>query len=384
VLPAREEEHPSGPKIHILGDDVRSRFIAHALSQSYAAVEMISWKGRSQSSKYNNIETSLLEQVPVRAADKQFIVEPLSVASRAAKEKTNERIENLIITGHGYEAVPALEQVKHRVNENTTICLMNDGLGVLEDVRERIFSGEVDSQPNFFLGHMNHRLVFRKSSNAVRQLKRGSMLLTPVARLHLQGAKTDKMYTKEMKKRWRLVERLHTVERLRASSSPLDEWIRFKLPSLMFQAAIEPVCVALDCSYQELLRDREGWSLMHTLLAEIFDVVAHLPEVGSSTSLQEFLRTSNPDAILISSITAKRDAPSLFMQQIAAGQFTDVDYNNGYFIRRAAKLGVSVPQNKMMRKIVVSKYRQYKRSFLKHVPLEETSLPHELAQNYHY
>jgi cytochrome b translational activator protein CBS2 len=372
VLPAREEDPSSGAKIHILGDDERSRFIAHALSRSYAAVEMLSWKGKP-SSRYNNIET--LSRRKSARSQKEPTVEPISVASRATtKTKDDSYIENLIVTGRGYEAVPALEEVKHRVDENTTICLMNDGLGVLEDVREKIFAGEMDKQPDFVLGHMNHRLVFNRASNSVKQLKGGSMRLTPAARL--SGKR--KGQSTEVEKRSRLVERLHNVERLRASTSPLDEWMKFKLPSLVFNAAVEPVCVALDCDYAHIMRFEEGWKLMNSLLREILQVVAHFPEVRYSAGLQDFLKRGNIRDMLVNGITAKRDAPSLFVQQIASRQYTDVDYHNGYFIRRAKKLGVDVPRNEMMRQIIISKYYKHTRDLNRYVPIEETSIPHYL------
>ncbi|KAG8415328.1 hypothetical protein J3458_009186 [Metarhizium acridum] len=96
---------------------------------------------------------------------------------RAITQSDDSRIDQLVVSGRGQEAVEALQSVKNRIDGNTTVCLMNDGLGVLEDVRKKIFEG-TDAAPNFLLGHMSHRLAFNRTYDAVTQLKQGQTKLT--------------------------------------------------------------------------------------------------------------------------------------------------------------------------------------------------------------
>lgn len=388
LLPAGAQKSPSVHKIHILGQDERSKFIAQALSQVYDSIDMLGWgeEGRRPvHSKYCYIDR------PESPKSKNRVVERMSKRCKAAETADKSHIDNLIVTGYGHEAVPALETIKDRVDENTTVCLMNSGMGVLEDVRERVFNGEFESQPSFVLGHMTHRLAYNRHTSSVKQLiAGGSTRLTRVEKTPEEAADTartsqaleQQSLELQAESQDELVQSLRTARRMQSSSATFDRWLAFKLPSLIFDSAVEPVCVALNVAYKDILHNRAAMRMMRQLLDEILQVVEELPEVQGSAVVQKFVKKTSTQEIAYRGIVSKRDQPSLWVKRIDKGLLTDVDYLNGYFLRRARHIGVAAPMNEFVRDMVKAKHSRRMEELNSEVPLEETSIPSDQLDVY--
>ncbi|KAG5924721.1 hypothetical protein E4U53_003385, partial [Claviceps sorghi] len=358
-------------KIHILGEDERSKFIAHALSNVYGSVEMLGWRSQC-SSEYRNVQRSRPNSI--RASPN---IVPNLAGPRTLAQQDSSRIDKLVVTGHAHEAVTALEAVKHRIDKDTTVCLMNDGLGVLEDVRKKIFEGTDDAAPHFLLGHMTHRLTFNRRYDAVTRLKRGQTRLTHAQNLYMR--------TKDMQKvasRPNLVRALGRARDLESSFHPFDEWLRFKLPSVLFDSVVEPVCVLLEMPYQGLLQNPPAQRMMQGLLHEIILVLQSLPELQQSTVIRDYVYSKGIRRFMYGRILAKRTQPSRLGRRIERGLPTDVEYLNGYFIRRGQALGLDMRMNLMMRDMVKAKHSLAIERLNSFVPLEETSIPSDLGFRY--
>ncbi|WAO87019.1 Hypothetical protein NCS54_00431300 [Fusarium falciforme] len=361
VLPA--EKAKAGPvhKIHILGDDERSRFIAHALCSVYDSVEMLSFRDMPKS-RYRNVE----KVQPDRTRSSAYAEKNTALAEEPDTPSTS-HIDQLLVTGRGFEAVKAIASVKDRVDENTTICLMNDGMGVLEEVREKIFNGTY-SGPTFMLGHMSHALVFNRNRGSVKELKAGRTVLTmaDTALRSLKGLRASPDRT--------LLRSLQLAPTLKASTSPYDRWLKFKLPSMMFTAAVEPVCVLLDLPYNGLLHNRSAQSMMNKLLDEMATVVENLPEVQGSTELLNFLQGEGLKRFCYRRITGKAMAPSELVKRIEKGLQTDMNYQNGYFLKRAKTLGLEMPTNRLMVQMVKARRAEAMEKRNAYIPVQEASI----------
>lgn len=362
LLPPEAAKSPTVHKIHILGEDERSKFIAHALSGVYDSVEMLGWRNNNSSSKYRNFQKT--KSSNQRGTAK---LEPMSVAPRILGRDDDSRIDQLLVTGKGYEAVQALRSVKHRVDENTMVCLMNDGLGVLEDVRKKIFAGD-DLGPNFLLGHMSHRLAFNRKFDSVKQLKQGETKLTLVNMSRL--ANKDKT-----EGRTHFIKSLEEVKDLRSSLTPFDQWLRFKLPTVMFDSVVEPVCVLLDMPYQGLLQNPAAQRMMQSLMSEIITVVENMPEVKDSAPIREFVHSKGIHKLMYNGIMAKRSQSSQLLRRINSGLPTDIEYLNGYFLRRGGQLGLDLRMNIMIRDMIKAKHSIAIERLNTYIPIEETSIP---------
>lgn len=332
---------------------------------------MIGWKREQPSPRYRNIQRSRRG----KHGAELVTIEPNAAVDQPKEDDSH--IEQLVVTGNGHEAVKALESVKHRLNEDSTVCLMNDGLGVLEDVRRRIFNGTMQS-PDFLLGHMSHRLSFNRKFDSVRQLRFGQLMMTPP---HTTKIRTQELQRK-VETRNNFVETMAGCKALNSSIAEYDAWLRFKLPSVIFNSVVETTCVLLDEPYRGLLQNRAAERIMHHLLDEIITVLKMMPELRESAAIQEFVNGKSIRNLLYNGIMAKQQQPSRMGQQLRKGLPTDVEYMNGYFIQRGQRLGLDLRYHIMMRDMVKARHSQEIERLNSYVPLEETSIPAELGYRY--
>ncbi|KAF9767749.1 hypothetical protein IL306_015038 [Fusarium sp. DS 682] len=369
VIPA--EAAKSGPvhKIHILGEDVRSRFIAHALCSVYDSVETVPFRDMPKS-RYRNVEMAQPERMRKSAfAEKNAAMpeeadEPIH---EATPEPDRSHIDELIVTGRGFEAVKAIASVKDRIDDKTSICLLNDGMGVLERIREDILDG-TQPEPTFYLGHMSHALVFNRNRDSVKQLKSGrtvfttaDAIITAEKQLHVSAEQTHLMHS------------LKRVKELNTTIGSYDYWLKFKLPSMMFTAAVEPVCVLLDLPYNGFMNNRSAQKMMNQLLAEMALVTENMPEVKDSPDLINFLRGEGLKKFCYRRITGKSKAPSDLLTRINKGLQTDINYQNGYFLKRARDLGIDTPTNQLMVQMIKARRAEQLSKLKSIIPVEETS-----------
>lgn len=371
MLPPEAARSPTTHKIHILGDDVRSKFIAHALSGVYDSVELLAWT-RPSKSEYRNVMPAQPGNAP-----NLLKVGRSKAPPRTYVQDDSSHIDQLVVTGGGYETAGALEAVKHRVDENTDICVMNDGLGVLDDVRQKIFNTP-ESSPNFFLGHMSHRLVMNRKYETVKELKGGQLRMTRAKAFGADNEEVDFSRTS----RPNFYETLRSVEDLRTCWNEYDQWLRFKLPSVLLGTAVDPVCAILGLKYHDVPQNKDAMKMVNRLLGEVSTVLDNLPELQDSTLIRDFTHGKGLSRTVWSSIMAKRWEPSRLVQQISMGLPTDVDYLNGYFLRRADQLGVEMPMNRIMRDMVKAKHSRKIEQRNSYIPMEETSIPSDQEGRY--
>ncbi|KAK2673101.1 6-phosphogluconate dehydrogenase, domain 2 [Fusarium oxysporum f. sp. vasinfectum] len=364
VIPA--EAAKSGPvhKIHILGEDVRSRFIAHALCSVYDSVETVPFREMPKS-RYRNVEKVQPERTRKNAYVEKNAAMP---KDDVVPQSDRSHIDELIVTGRGFEAVKAIVSVKDRIDDKTSICLLNDGMGVLERVREEIFDG-TQPEPNFYLGHMSHALGFNRNRDSVKQFKSGRTVFTKAD--PVLNAEKELYIPAEQQPS--MMHSLRRVKELNTTFSTYEHWLRFKLPSIMFTAAVEPVCVLLDLPYQGLLENRNAQKMMNQLLGEMALVTENMPEVQDSPDLIKFLRGEGLKKFCYRRITGKSNAPSDLLTRINKGLQTDINYQNGYFLKRARILGIDTPTNQLMVQMIKARRIEQQQKLRCIIPVQEAS-----------
>ncbi|KAJ4259670.1 hypothetical protein NW762_007600 [Fusarium torreyae] len=324
-------------------------------------------------SRYRNVEKVQPDRTRKSAYAEKNAALPEVEDETTVDQADRSHIDQLIVTGRGFEAVKAVASVKDRVDENTSICLLNDGLGVLERVREQIFKG-THSEPNFYLGHMTHALRFNRNRGSVKQLKGGRTVLTKADAV-LEASKDVHAAVDQPN----LMQSLKHANLLKASLSTYEQWLQFKLPAMMFTAAVEPVCVLLEIPYSGMLTNRSAQKMMNNLLDEMVLVTQNLPEVQGLPDLSAFLRGEGFKKFCYRRITGKANAPSDLLTRIEKGLQTDINYQNGYFLQRANILGINTPTNELMVQMIKARRveaAEKRRSF---ISIEEDSA-HSIRQ----
>ncbi|CAI0655331.1 unnamed protein product, partial [Colletotrichum noveboracense] len=342
---------PSSRMVHILGADEKTKFISHALHGVYDSVQTLDIP---KDTRYVNVtgnvsrDSKWKEKAPWSDRNHAF-------AERSESVEDDGHISNLIVGGRPGQVLEALGKVRHRVDDRTAICYMSDGLGVAEAANNKYFKDE-EKRPSIVLGHFSSPVAYNRNSKSVRVMHPDYATSLTGVRPLVEGrdeylSETAWLRTQSM------LQKFATADLLKAQGMQLENWMKVKIPALMFSAVAEPICVLLDRPYKDLTRNRHANLLMDQLLEEIADVVAIMPEVKRSPELQNMLRRGYMKKMIMSQLWGKKDAPSRMALQIRRGALTDIDYLNGFFIQRGEMAGLKLPANKMAVSMVKAKHK---------------------------
>ncbi|KAH0252264.1 6-phosphogluconate dehydrogenase C-terminal domain-like protein, partial [Aureobasidium melanogenum] len=88
--------------------------------------------------------------IPPRRSHGSRLDEPLDSADQ-------EPIDNLIVTAKAPATLSALDAVKHRLRPESTVCLLQNGMGIVDQLNKEIFPDPI-TRPNFIQGVVTHGL----------------------------------------------------------------------------------------------------------------------------------------------------------------------------------------------------------------------------------
>lgn len=290
---------------------------------------------------------------------------------RGKQPPSTDPIENLIVTVPCAQTKTAIENVMHRISNKTTICLVQDGLGVVEELNETLFQ-DPTRRPTFLLGHMVASVGFHKQVFYSSHLRRpGKLFLTALERgighislikfhppVEVRSAATALLHT------------LSTIPNLRAGAYPLESFLMQKLPAMVFHSVVEPLAIALDGTYEDVLRNETAMLLADDLLEEIFNVIWAMPELINSSRVIEHCSKDALRKYTVQRLMQKGSAQSQLLSRVRAGKAVDIDYLNGYFVKRGRELGIRMPQNEMMIDVVKARVEGRKMEVEGLVPME--------------
>ncbi|KIH91509.1 hypothetical protein SPBR_01416 [Sporothrix brasiliensis 5110] len=364
-------------------------------------------------------------------------------------------IENLIVTMTCAASIGALEQLAPRINSRTTICLLQPGLGVVERINELCFPYIPDrpsyilGHMTHLLGYTENafsvvenvpgRVVLTHYTPPDQLVAEGGELvagdrraiaasddddfdsiiadgeidadgnsvsssssnskspptfvpeLPPAPKRKREGTDGNQSLELEYSTGMRLMYLLNVTPELGAGGYSTAAFLRYKLPELVYAAAVEPVQTVLDLPMGNALwSNGPAWSMVEDLVREMINVILQMPETRASPKLAEYVRSGAFERKVFrlsyrkSEGRTRRPGPGgsshsddgdayrgsgpqsaqndsggycLMARRVALGQGTDIEFLNGYFVRRGKALGVACPHNEMIIKMVRAKQR---------------------------
>ncbi|KAK5781659.1 hypothetical protein RI543_000844 [Arxiozyma heterogenica] len=142
------------PVIHIVGMGSMGTVLAINLLQ-YTKAEIIPlFRNQERLSQFQDDAGSTIGIRRLFEKDTPLTVKKLE-KSYCPDTFPKQHIENLVITTKTYQTKSALEPYLPYIDSNTNLILIQNGLGVLEVLREEIFLQE-DNRPNLFQGVISH------------------------------------------------------------------------------------------------------------------------------------------------------------------------------------------------------------------------------------
>ncbi|KZF20511.1 2-dehydropantoate 2-reductase, partial [Xylona heveae TC161] len=302
--------------------------------------------------------------------------------SRASNESNlgaDDPIYNLVVTVKASNTVAALNRVKHRLRPESTILFLQNGMGVLDDVNKTIFP-DIEHRPNYIQGIVSHGIFASRAFSIVHAgpgtIALGILPRHPVARQQNPRINLDQKHSEQWAPSSRyLLRALTRVPKLAAAGFPPADLLQLQLEKLAVNAIINPLTVLFDCRNGDILHNFACTRVMRLLISEISLVIRSLPELQGIPNVN--LRFA-PDRLekMVFSIARKTSSNySSMLQDIRLGKGTEIDYINGYIVKRGEEIGVRCLMNYMLQQMIKGKQQIKMRETVGYVPLDSVRNP---------
>ncbi|KAI8061017.1 ketopantoate reductase PanE/ApbA C terminal-domain-containing protein [Gongronella butleri] len=245
------------------------------------------------------------------------------VTASALDVRDDTPIANLIVATKAHHTAAALQQLAPRLSCGSAIFLLQNGMGVYEEVAG--LWSDASKQPMMWTGVVRHAVErvapFHIVHHSGWEDPMGGMMLG-----HRNDEKSE------------AADALAALPRMNAHILPWHELHRRMLNKLVVNACINPVATILQCKNGRLA-SAPGITLMNQICNEAHAVLAD----QFSDQTPETLAKMVIDTV---HITATNTCS--MRQDMLANVPTEIDYINGYLCNEAQKKGIDTPVNRTL------------------------------------
>lgn len=342
-------------QVHVLGLDLAGRYIGHALAgcETIPPVRYLLHDPFLKKAWHRAGASLTLHRGDVAIVRQRVIGEYVRVRAMHEDRDHNwyvsdKPIRNLIITVPAGHVLRSLDPIIHRLDHRSTICFVQDGLGVMEDVINTFFPDE-SSRPVFLVGHftstLGHIHPFDENRFTVREVRQRKLYLSiPTARAGSKPGQLIKTHPppEHTLRHTHLLKLLTAVPGLNACGYRYADMLSHKIFAVAFRAVAEPLATLVDSPYAGLEKNTSASMIMDRAIGEICDVVARLPEFKELVIFRRAYLAPMMRKEMFRRLNAKRKSDSKMRTYTARGWESDVDYLTGYFVRKGRELAVRV------------------------------------------
>ena len=266
----------------------------------------------------------------------------------------NRPIECLIVACKAPDTVTALRTVKHRLTRDSTVLLLQNGMGAIDDINELVFPNPGE-RPHYMSGVISHGLTGKGAFQAIH-VGLGTVTLgpvppaTPATRSIRRNEEEDWALTTKY-----LLRTLTMTPPLVAFAVPYTDLIQYQLEKLALNCVINPLTALLGCLNGEPLYHLSFSRVLRLLLIEISSVICTLPELQGVPGIEHRFSVERLRSMAVSLMNKTGKNTNSMLQDIRAGKKTEIRYLNGYIVRRGEELGIKCPLNYMIIQLLSTK-----------------------------
>ncbi|KAI9655748.1 MAG: hypothetical protein M1821_005183 [Bathelium mastoideum] len=306
------------------------------------------------------------------------------VAPLPHKTDSDEPIHNLIISTKAWQIVGALLAVRHRLTFRSTICFLVNGMGIIDEVNEKVFPDEA-TRPTYVIGIVSHGVHTKYGSLfSATHAGFGSIQLGIMPRYNLpapisepvtsdpglsdtasvdpvqSSADFDTNNTERQEVLWSPTARylLRTLTRApvlcAVGLSPHDLHLA-QLEKLAVNCVINPLTALLDARNGALLYNYALSRVLRLLLAEVSLVLRSLPELRGTPNLSLRFGPDRLETLVVSTANVTSSNVSSMLADVRGGRQTEIQYINGYIVRRGEEIGIRCAMNYLVMQMVLGK-----------------------------
>ncbi|KAK4989469.1 2-dehydropantoate 2-reductase (Ketopantoate reductase) (KPA reductase) (KPR) [Elasticomyces elasticus] len=280
----------------------------------------------------------------------------------------SEPIHNLILTVKAPSTISALSSIRHRLGPSSTICFLQNGMGILDEVNQKLFT-DLATRPNYMQGIVTHGAhQVRGNDFGVVHAGHGTLALGLLPRELASPTPNEPSQPWAPSSRF-LLRTLTRSPILCAAGFAPTELLQLQLEKLAVNAVINPLTVLLDARNGSLLYNFALTRTMRLLLAEISLVIRSLPELRGLPNVAQRFSPERLETLCISVADRTKGNISSMLADVRAGRKTEVEYISGYVVRRGEEMGMKCVVNYAVMQMVVGKQQMVDRERQGEVPV---------------
>jgi 2-dehydropantoate 2-reductase len=299
--------------------------------------------------------------------------------------ESDEPINTLILCMKSTQVLSALSAVKHRLHKESVICFLQNGMGTVEAVTQEIFP-DPETRPHYMVGINSHGMHMGNDPFSVVHAGFGTIALgllpnerisgsapyAPVSASQAEGSQstgepaytansdrsvqspTPETFLWTQNQRYLLRTLLRTPVFCATAFSPTD-LLQLQLEKLAVNCIINPLTVMLDARNGSVLYNYHLTRVMRLLLSEIALVIHSLPELQNVPNVQRRFDTGRLESIVVGVANRTRDNISSMLADVRNDNETEIDYINGWIVKKGEELGIKCFMNYMITLMVKGK-----------------------------
>ncbi|KAA8914615.1 ketopantoate reductase PanE/ApbA C terminal-domain-containing protein [Sphaerosporella brunnea] len=334
---------PIQKHIHILGVGNIGSFIAHtlrALRPSSPAITLLLRPAAQLQFRANDFKIVMHDAATGLSQQQAGFRVPMPDGPASSN------IQNLIVATKGYQVREALSSVRSRLDEKSTVLLLQNGVAEFE----KLFPVEewgVEGRPRVLAGVVTHG-VWSEDRFRITLAGRGETLIGAID--GVQGGLTSDQHAQ---REWLLKESWlsRTMERAGAKILAPRELLAAQIRKLAVNAAINALSAIYKVQNGVLFETPEAVEVMRAVVGEVAQVAAGLGLDG------DFSEDALWEHVLQVGEKVKLNYSSMF-QDLKAKRRTEVEEINGWVVEKGRELGVDTPLNEQLMKRVKALERQ--------------------------
>lgn len=294
--------------------------------------------------------------------------------------QSDEPIHNLIVALKTARTLPALRAIRHRLLPTSTICFLQNGMGIVDDVSRKIFP-DAESRPNYMQGIITHGANVPPAKAEqdpfyVVHAGHGTIALGILPREDVKKASAAGEEGQKMpKEKWAASSRylLRTLTRspvLCAVGFTPTELLQQQLEKLAVNSVLNPLTSLIDNRNGAILHNFAFTRTIRLMLAETSHVIRSLPELQGVPNVNVRFSPDRLETLVVSLADKTKHNISSMLSDTRAGRRTEIEYINGYIVKRGEELGIKCVVNFSIMQMVIGKAAMIGREGREDVPRE--------------
>lgn len=302
--------------------------------------------------------------------------------TRRSQGEESEMIESLFITTKAHQTLPAIRRLLPRLSGNSTIVLLQNGLGIYEQLVHEVFRNP-EQRPHFFLASNTHGAWLKSFYHVVHagagEIEFG-IIPDPKGRDFEAALLNESLPISERRPRledisnpscdsplspyrslWHTVAALCSLEALNTSWKPIAQVQVAMRRKLVVNAVINPLTAIMGCRNGEIFSTNAAQRIMQRVCQEAADVYAAQIQADTQVWLENLsAQDTNTSKVPVGRVPRALTRSSLeeeclrvalvtsgnissMLSDVRKGKRTEIEFMNGYLLNLGSTYRIPMP-----------------------------------------